>query len=168
MLKYRYSEVITINKIKCIIPWILTLLWMILIFSFSAQHAEQSQETSGGFSEILANILYSDFEILSPQRQTEILSNCQFIVRKAAHFSIYGMLGILTLISCKFSNIGKYQFISAIICLIYAISDEIHQYFVDGRSCELRDVIIDFSGSVTGISGILIIFYIISKIRKEV
>ena len=168
MLKYRYNEVIFIHRIKYFTPWILTISWMVIIFMFSAQQAEQSQETSSGFSEILANLLYNDFEMLTTDKQTEILSNCQFIVRKCAHFSIYGMLGILTLISCKLSHIKKYPLISAVICLIYAVSDEIHQHFVEGRSCEVRDMIIDFSGSVTGILGIMIVFYFLNKKRKEV
>ena len=36
-------------------------------------------------------------------------------------------------------------------CVIYACSDEIHQLFIFGRSCELRDVLIDFIGSLLGV-----------------
>ena len=36
-----------------------------------------------------------------------------------------------------------------IFVLIYAISDEVHQYFVPGRAMALRDVLIDFSGGFT-------------------
>ncbi len=166
MLKY-FKEVIFISKIKYFIPWIAVVLWMTLIFSFSAQEAQESLQTSGGFSEFLAKLLYSDFNSFSAQKQTEILSDCQFIVRKAAHFSVYGMLGILTLTASKINKIKFYPIISSAICLLYAISDEIHQNFVEGRSCELRDVLIDFSGAVTGIAGMLIIFAIFNKIRKR-
>ena len=34
-----------------------------------------------------------------------------------------------------------------IICLLYSISDEIHQIFIVGRSCELFDIFIDTIGS---------------------
>ncbi|MBQ1935757.1 MAG: VanZ family protein, partial [Clostridia bacterium] len=30
----------------------------------------------------------------------------------------------------------------------YAVTDEIHQHFVEGRSCELRDVLIDAAGAL--------------------
>ena len=33
---------------------------------------------------------------------------------------------------------------------LYAVSDEVHQYFVPGRSCELRDMLIDACGVAVG------------------
>ena len=35
--------------------------------------------------------------------------------------------------------------------VLYSVTDEIHQMFVPGRSCELRDVAIDSCGVATGI-----------------
>jgi len=46
---------------------------------------------------------------------------------------------------------NKSILISIIICIIYATSDEIHQLFVPGRSCQLLDILIDTIGSVIGI-----------------
>lgn len=37
------------------------------------------------------------------------------------------------------------------ICILYAISDEIHQMFVPGRGAQGRDIVIDSVGSVVGI-----------------
>ena len=34
---------------------------------------------------------------------------------------------------------------------LYAVSDEIHQVFIDGRSCELRDIAIDAGGVLLGV-----------------
>lgn len=67
-------------------------------------------------------------------------------------------------------RISKFKFsylISSVICLAYAVSDEIHQYFVPGRSCELRDVFIDFSGSVLGIILIAIILIFFRNIKAK-
>ena len=155
------------KKIKLVISWLLVLLLMVLIFVFSSQKAEASSETSGGFAELLARILHSDFDNLSEYVKIDILNDCQFIVRKTAHFSVYGMLGILSFISCKASYFKLYWLISATICLLYAVSDEIHQYFVEGRSCEIRDVAIDFSGSLTGIIGIFILSFVFKKIKGK-
>ena len=47
--------------------------------------------------------------------------------------------------------------ISAIIGLLYAISDEIHQAFIPGRGPQIGDVGIDFAGVIIGI---LIMFMI--------
>lgn len=155
------------KKIKLIIPWILVLLWMILIFYFSAQEAEESLNSSGGFAEFLAKIIHTDFESFTESRQEEIIGDCQFIVRKAAHFSVYAILGMLSFIACKINKLRKSFLISAVICLLYAMSDEIHQHFVEGRSCELRDVLIDFSGGITGIAGIMLIIFIITKFLEK-
>lgn len=129
-------------------------LWMILIFTFSSQNAEVSSETSGTVVQKLCEVFYPDFKAVPAEEQTDIISSFQFIARKSAHFSIYTVLGILSALT--FINYKGIRFylrfaISAAVCLLYAVSDEIHQYFVPGRSCELRDVCIDFSGAVIGV-----------------
>ena len=47
--------------------------------------------------------------------------------------------------------------------MLYALSDEVHQIYVPGRSCELRDVFIDTSGSIIGI----IIYSLINFIYRK-
>ena len=129
-------------------------LWMILIFTFSSQNAQVSSETSGSVVQKLCEVFYPDFKAVPAEEQTDIISSFQFIARKSAHFSIYTVLGILsalTFISYKGIRFYLRFAISAAVCLLYAVSDEIHQYFVPGRSCELRDVCIDFSGAVIGV-----------------
>ena len=51
---------------------------------------------------------------------------------------------------------------SILLCVGYAISDEIHQLFVDGRAGSLMDVMIDSMGSVTSVT------YLAMKRKKEV
>lgn len=41
--------------------------------------------------------------------------------------------------------------VSVAIVFLYAISDEFHQYFVPGRSSEIRDVLIDTTAGVVGV-----------------
>lgn len=41
--------------------------------------------------------------------------------------------------------------VSWIICTLYAGTDELHQYFVPGRACSLRDVCIDSAGALLGV-----------------
>ncbi len=43
------------------------------------------------------------------------------------------------------------MFCTSLVCLIYALSDEYHQTFVDGRGAEFADVILDLSGVAIGI-----------------
>ena len=38
-----------------------------------------------------------------------------------------------------------------LVCILYAVFDELHQIFVPGRGVELRDVLTDSAGAVTGV-----------------
>ena len=43
---------------------------------------------------------------------------------------------------------------SIILCIIYALTDEIHQMFISDRSGEFRDILIDSIASILGILSI--------------
>lgn len=140
-------------------------MWMGLIFYMSSQNATASSNTSGQFAAEILKIFYPDFNSLSAERQKLLVSSIQFIVRKSAHFTIFAVLGglsFLTFISYNGLKLKTRLSVSAAVCLVYAVSDEFHQYFVPGRSCELRDVLIDFSGSLAAI----LIFYFIRRASK--
>ena len=51
---------------------------------------------------------------------------------------------------------------------ISALSDEVHQLFVEGRSCEFRDWAIDSFGAILGIIGFIIIFKIWYNIKVTI
>ncbi|MBR3133134.1 MAG: VanZ family protein [Clostridia bacterium] len=75
----------------------------------------------------------------------DIKNKVSYNVRKGAHFSLYFVGGILffNLISIFSTNKKKCIAISIVCVCLYAISDEIHQYFVSARSAEIRDIAID-------------------------
>ena len=52
---------------------------------------------------------------------------------------------------------------SLIFCFIYACSDEMHQLFINGRSGEIRDVLIDSIGAFIGIS----LYYLVRRRKNE-
>ena len=49
----------------------------------------------------------------------------------------------------------------------YAVTDEFHQSFVPGRSCELRDVVIDSCGVLTGVLAALLAEWIRAQREEE-
>ena len=117
---------------------LLVITWMIFIFIMSSFNSTESSNQSNFIVNIIANIFnINNISILS------------LIVRKLAHFTEYFILGLLVY-NLIYSNQKKAYF-AIIICVLYAISDEIHQLFVPGRSCQVLDVIIDSSGSLLGI-----------------
>lgn len=150
--------------------WIFALIWMAVIFFFSAQDAGTSSETSGLPAEILANIVQPNIDTYAESERLLLLNQCQFAVRKFAHFSVYAVLGVLVLNAFRtHEKISfKIQFTcSTVLCLLYAAGDELHQYFVPGRSCQFRDVLIDFSGTLAGILIASLFLKIIQRYRKK-
>lgn len=157
-------------KLNKFIRWIPVIVWMTVIFLFSAQNADNSSQTSSLPAEILARLFNPDFEQCSEAYKNMLLDRCQFIVRKLAHFSVYTVLGMLTYNA--FRGYEKLSLrlnllFSALLCLLYAISDEFHQSFVPGRSCQLRDVLIDFSGAVFGIALAVLFIKLLKKLRDK-
>ncbi|HAP79824.1 MAG TPA: hypothetical protein DCQ78_06715 [Ruminococcus sp.] len=134
-------------KPRQIIFAVLSIVCMIIIFRFSADNAEESTEKSDFFVNILESLPIA------------LRNNLSFIIRKTAHFSIYALLGFL--ISGIFFKKEIFYTLSA--CFLYACTDEIHQYFVAGRSCRFQDVMIDTAGSFFGI----LIFILIVKLLNR-
>ena len=138
-----------------IITVVLLISLMVFIFCMSSQTADKSSTTSGSVIRFFVNLLVDDFEDLTPQKQAEIISSFQFIARKGAHFTAYALMGVLaflSLITYKTIPLNLRTVLSGVICLLYCVSDEIHQSFVPGRSCEFRDVCIDMSGALLTIT----------------
>lgn len=160
------------KKIK-IISCLVTLGIMILIFYFSSQDAVNSSEMSEGVTNRLIDFILSPSR-LSAGEKHEIAEGIHGFIRKVAHFTIYAALGMSTFVSAKLHIQKKKTVIFAIavgFCMLYAISDEIHQISSAGRSCEIRDVLIDTAGAVTGILFMLAVItvakYIVNR-RKGV
>jgi len=90
-----------------------------------------------------------------PSNKVDVLD---FIFKKSAHFIEYTILFLLWYRALGVKN----PFKAIVFSLIYAFSDEIHQLFVPGRTGNLRDVGIDFSGML--IAAILIVKFDLWKI----
>ncbi len=142
--------------------------WMAFIFIMSAQPAKESSELSGGIVSKLIAVFLSDFDSLPKEDQASITNTITFIIRKSAHFLEYFVLGVLSFLTSlsyqKYSHKAKIIY-AFLICALYAISDEIHQYFVPGRACRFMDICIDVAGSATAI--ILIATIIFLRKRKN-
>ena len=124
-------------------------LWMGAIFSFSAQSAPDSGETSRGVLEKVVSAVYPPYDKLDSAEKEVIINRFSFPIRKCAHFFEFAVLGALAFVFFwTFSSIHiKYRVVfSLALGLVYAISDEVHQLFIAGRACRVLDVLIDFAG----------------------
>lgn len=147
-------------KLKRSIFIILIIINCATIFWFSNQIADDSTNSSSRVINLIIKII-PDLANYQDIMQT--------VVRKLAHYSIYTLLGILTMNFALTYKRSFYQkgLASLTFGILYAISDEIHQRFVQGRSCELRDVCIDTLGVLTGILIVIIVTKIYRKITKK-
>ena len=162
---------VSMRKVK-IISCLITMSIMILIFYFSSQTADDSAGISRGVTQRLVDFIMS-FSHASPDAKRKTVKAIHGIIRKAAHFTIYAALGMSVFISVKLLIKKKKTVVFAvatIYCMLYAVSDEIHQLSSTGRSCEIRDMLIDTAGAVTGmlflLIAIVIIKYIINRRRS--
>ncbi len=147
-----------VNK-KQIIDLLLIIIWMIFVFFFSNQPADISSKQSGGITERIVKLLLKDN---ITQNQRDIIET---VIRKCAHFVLYAIGGFLVLNYLNTTNLKeKYTIMFSIIfVLVYAITDEVHQLFVPGRSGEVRDVFIDTLGASVG----TLIFLMVKKLFRR-
>ncbi len=150
---------------KKIILWFAVIFWMAVIFSFSAQPAVESDELSMGVAQKIFEFIngLKDIPVFSwigTDRIVVAIGIANHYVRKIAHFMIYAILAVLVynLMASYGIKRSKVVLFAALVCLAYAISDEIHQIYVPGRAGQLKDVLIDFSGSVSALGTIYLLF----------
>ncbi len=155
--------------LKKFILWMLVILWAMVIFSFSAQPATQSDKASTGFTKKVVRIL-DVADRLSEKEIEAIADNLNHFVRKGAHFCAYALLSILIYLLLKEYGLKNLHAMMLAVSLsgLYACSDEFHQTFVKGRAGEMRDVGIDTIGAAFGVSVFYLCSYIIKKIKTNI
>lgn len=148
------------NKRALIIRIVLTVLTVAavgFIFWNSSMSAVESTEESSPVTDMLNDFL----------RSLDIpLTLTEGVVRKLAHFTEYTILGLLLSLTVH-SYVRKPKktlLLSLALGAVVPICDELIQLFPEGRSCEVRDMLIDFSGVAFAA---LIVFLIISIKEKR-
>jgi len=147
---------------------LLTIVCMVLIFYFSSENAEESTDTSDGFTAIAISIFYPDFDDRPPAQQEKITNTVTFAVRKCAHFTIYAALGFCCAMAMgRRKLISRKNLVAQGISSLYACTDEVHQTFSDGRAGRFTDVLIDSAGAFTGILFAALAVYIVSRFTRK-
>lgn len=140
-----------IKKYKQLIYLLLVIMWMLTVFIFSNQNGEMSQKTSNSITKIVVKVLTYN-KNLTEESKNVLMTKTDYIIRKLAHFSIYMLGGMLiyNYINTYSIKPNKKLIISIIFGITYAITDELHQYFIAGRSSRILDVYIDSLGIIVG------------------
>ena len=144
-------------KIVCLVAW------MGLIFSFSMDNGVQSKEKSNGVVLWLSKLILR--EEIPKEEQEKYIEKYSRYIRKTAHFSLYFVLGILSIIVLEdFHPLTWKEVLSAIFFVfLYACSDELHQLFINERSGQLLDVAIDTIGGTSSI----LCYYLLRRKKNE-
>jgi len=131
--------------------------WMIFIF-----FASTGQMSASNTSRFIRPIILWLYPNISE-------ANLIFVhvwVRKTAHFTEYGLLGLLAARAFVGSSINflrsRWFFSALLLVVIYALSDEFHQSFVSTRTGSIYDSMIDIAGGLT-----MLIFYALLRNRRN-
>lgn len=108
---------------RALIAWGAVALWMLLIFVLSSQPG--GPETGSG--------------------------RLRFGLDKFGHLVVFGNLGVLVANALATQGVGRTRFWwTFVICALYAVTDELHQVLVPGRSPTVYDILIDVAGASAG------------------
>lgn len=119
------------------------LLWMVFI----------SLASTSGFSAANTSRFIRPLLLwLFPHFSEERIAFVHFLVRKAAHFSEYAILGFLAaraFINSSQRLLKVHWFKAGVILIVsYALLDELHQSFVSSRTSSIYDSLIDIAGGL--------------------
>lgn len=135
---------------KKIISFIVLILWMIVIFSFSSADANKSTGTSDKVITTMIEIKDKITNNETPNNEKEIIvKNSSFYIRKIAHITEYLILGFLMFNLLNQYSVTKIYYAIGL-SILYSCTDEFHQLFINGRSGSIKDVLIDSIGILIG------------------
>ena len=141
--------------------WILVGLMVIFIFSNSAASAS----TSNGMSLTVSEWVRPVLNTVGLHPETDFLN---FVIRKLAHFSEYALLGVLIGLAYR---LQPWSWMKGKVALlpffISPVLDENLQRFSSGRSCELRDMLIDSAGMAVGMMLVIAVLMMLSNRKKQ-
>jgi VanZ family protein len=157
---------IMIKRLITIVNNSLPILWMVVIYTFSAQPLNQTSQLSMSLAKKMqGSTAAGNIDVDAAAINLSLLNS---ILRESAHFFLFFVLGLLVINAVRriWSKQRSAYYLSAAICLIYALFDEVHQIFVRGRDSDVSDIMIDFNGAVIGI----VIYWMIYKmlLKKHV
>ena len=154
--------------IKKVLLFIGVILVSLQIYGASSQVATESAEVSGKITKKIVKVI-TTVKKVEPEKVNNLYETVHHFIRKTAHFLEYALLSFLVFLLAKCYNLrtGMCILISLGYCLLFAIFDEWHQLSVEGRSGEIKDVMIDFCGSIAGNAFGSFLLYFCKRIKQK-
>ena len=141
---------------KEIIWTMLTLAWLLFIYSNSMKTAGQSSAQS--------QLVLRVVERISAAAHVET-GVTEHLIRKTAHFAEYMVLGMLMTQTVRAWGVflSHQLWIVPLSGFLMASADEIIQLFFDGRSGQFTDVLLDFAGVAAGLAFCQLLHHVINR-----
>lgn len=149
------------QTVKVVLSAVLVCLTVCFIFSNSLKDGEESNRQSGIVMELLRSIF-------DPTGAIEE-DTFHYFVRKGAHFTEFALLGFslwLMMLSLR----DKFGILCPGVMLFAALSTAVTDEFIQsftGRTSSVTDVLIDFSGALSGFVLPLAVSAIIKRIKEK-
>lgn len=124
--------------------WIAAAVWCGVLFFFSGQNGAESSALSLRVSRFVLRL----FSFL-PYTEDKLNP----ILRIIAHFGIFAVEGFLLSLAAMTSLRRRFSggLMATLCCAFMAVANEYHQSFIDGRACEVTDMLVDSAGALTGV-----------------
>lgn len=162
------------RRVICVLLLLLIVGQMFFIFSNSHKNAVLSDAQSDSVVRLVTRVLLGkELDALPPNVQDTVTH----FVRKAAHFTEFAILGMLSSLWCLTFGLlseGKSSRKRAVIfvgvtafCCIVGFLDELSQCFSDGRACRFTDVLIDTSGGLLATAVVLVLHAVFQAKRSK-
>lgn len=136
------------------VSWALVLWCAVTIFVWSHETATVSSGKSNG---VIA-ILFSRFGITVTSH----------FVRKLAHALEYFGLALLLYHAYAQSFRAIQPALTMLTAVLYAATDELHQYFIAGRACQMRDVFVDALGAAVSVLFCTAAYWVLKRCIQSV
>jgi len=157
---------------KKIVSHVLVVLWMVVIFCFTAQTGDESGNLSSGVSYLFMTIWNKIFFL--GWDETQVLAMAElwgYPIRKLAHMTEFGILAVLIWSALKhyvqIDTMKKRYIVAWVAAVCYAATDEFHQLFVPGRSGNLFDVCVDASGALIALCIVALVNYMYKRVLER-
>ena len=160
MKKYKYLKWIML---------VLLILVMAFIFLMSSTNATDSRKESRAISRAVCRVIYRDFDNLPFGTQEARVGHLNQALRKFAHFFEFTLLGSVFYMTLYTWSV-KYKIALPVTLgagIVYALTDELHQGFVEGRATEFNDVFLDALGVFAGGVAVWAVVTAVTRIRAE-
>ena len=145
---------------------------MVMIFCFSAENGSNSTATSNAVTQFVLKLIKPDYDSMTGPEKSAFFAKVAHIIRKLAHFTEYFLLGLfssLLLVSVRRpsgKSVGALFVLPVLFAALYAVFDEGHQRFIQGRAAQVTDVLIDTAGALAA-TLLVALFYFLARKRQK-